>query len=92
MREGPGEGLLKSMPSIFIWNGHRFHFFANEGDPREPVHVHVSSPEATAKFWLFPEVELAYNRGFDARTVKRLQEVVEQRREEIEGFWNEFFS
>jgi hypothetical protein len=80
------------MPQVFTWNGFRFHFFANEGEPREPVHVHVSSAGAKAKFWLFPDVELAYNRGYNARTVKRLQEVVEQRRFEIEEFWNDFFA
>lgn len=80
------------MPKVFDWNGYRFHFFANEGDPLEPVHVHVSQAGAKAKFWLTPEVELAYNRGFDARTIKRLQEVVEQRRNEIEERWNDFFS
>ncbi len=80
------------MPKVFEWSGYRFHFFANEGEPREPVHIHVSSAGAKAKFWLFPEVELAYNRGYNARTVKRLQEVVEQRRDEIEEFWNEFFA
>lgn len=80
------------MPNVFTWNGFRFHFFANEGDPREPLHIHVSRPGASAKFWLFPEVELAYNRGFDARTVKRLQEVAEERRAEIEEAWNDFFA
>ena len=53
------------MPKVFDWNGYRFHFFANEGDPLEPLHVHVSQTGAKAKFWLSPEVELAYNRGFD---------------------------
>lgn len=80
------------MPVVFRHDGHRFHFFANEGDPREPAHIHVSGPGTTAKFWLFPEVELAYNRGFDARTIKRLQEIVAERRFEIEDFWHEFFS
>ena len=80
------------MPVVFNWNGYRFHFFANEGNPREPVHIHVSRAGAKAKFWLFPDVELAYNRGYDARTIKRLQEVVEQRRSEIEEFWNDFFA
>lgn len=42
------------MPNVFRWNGYRVHFFSNEGDPREPVHVHVSAPGATVKFWLFP--------------------------------------
>lgn len=80
------------MPVIFRENGFRFHFFANEGDPREPVHIHVARPGADAKFWLYPEVELAYNRGFDARTIRRLQQIVEARRHEIEEAWNEFFA
>ncbi len=80
------------MPLIFRWNGYRFHFFSNEGDPREPIHVHVSRSGAKAKFWLFPEVELAYNRGYDARTVKHLRDVVEQRRAEIEEVWNDYFA
>ena len=46
------------MPKVFSWNGYRFHFFANEGDPREPMHIDVSRAGAKAKFWLFPEVEL----------------------------------
>ena len=80
------------MPKVFDWNGYRFHFFANEREPREPVHIHVSRAGAKAKFWLFPEVELAYNRNYDARTIKRLQEIVEQHRFEIEEFWNDFFA
>ncbi len=80
------------MPKVFDWNGYRFHFFANEGDPLEPIHIHVAQAGADAKFWLFPEVELAYNRGYNARTIKRLQDVVEQRRAELEDAWNEFFT
>lgn len=80
------------MPKVFDWNGYRFHFFANEGDPREPVHIHIAQPGAEAKFWLYPEVELAYNRGFDARTIRRLHDVVLERRDEIEGAWNAFFT
>lgn len=80
------------MPKVFDSNGYRFHFFSNEGYPREPIHVHVSRAGASAKFWLSPEVELAYNRGYDARTVKRLQDVIEQRRDEIEERWNDYFA
>jgi hypothetical protein len=80
------------MPKVFDWNGYRFHFFANEGSPREPVHIHIARPGAEAKFWLYPEVELAYNRGFDARTIRRLHDVVLERRAEIEGAWNDFFA
>lgn len=45
-----------------------------------------------AKFWLFPTVRLAYNRNYDARTIKRLQDIVELRRDDIERAWNDYFS
>lgn len=80
------------MPVIFRVDGCRLHFFANEGNPREPVHIHVAQPDADAKSWLYPEVELAYNRGFDARWIKRLRDIVVMRRTEIEDAWNDFFA
>ncbi len=79
------------MPVVFRWNGYRFHFFSDEGEPREPVHIHVARPDADAKFWLYPEVSVAYNHGFDARTMRRLREVVDARKSEIEEAWNEHF-
>lgn len=79
------------MPVVFRWKGYRFHFFSNEGDPREPVHIHVRKGDADAKFWLFPGVEVAYNRGFSARTLRQLQEVVEERQDEIAEAWDDYF-
>ena len=80
------------MPVVFRIEGFRFHFFSNEGDPREPIHIHVTRAGADAKFWLFPQAELAYNRGFDARTIWRLLEIVSLRRGEIEEAWHDHFS
>ncbi len=81
-----------AMPVVFRWKGFRFHFFSNEGDPLEPVHIHVSKDNSDAKFWLQPEVGVAYNKGFNARTLVRLSKVVEERREEIEKAWNDYFA
>jgi hypothetical protein len=80
------------VPLVFRWNGYRFHFFSNEGDPREPVHVHVTRSPATAKFWLRPEVALAYNRGFPPRVLSELVSVIESRADEIERAWNDHFA
>jgi hypothetical protein len=80
------------MPVVFRLDGRRYHFFFDGGTPLEPIHVHIAQAGLDAKFWLFPAVRLAYNRGYDARTIKRLQDVVEDRRDEIEGAWNEHFS
>lgn len=80
------------MPVIFRYNGMRFHFFSDEGNPREPVHVHVAKPGVDAKFWLYPNVTLAYNRGFNAKTRNALVKIIEERSQEIEDAWNEHFS
>ena len=79
------------MPKVFDWNGYRFHFFSNEGDPREPVHVHVTKAPATAKFWMSPEVSVAYNKGFNAKVLSQLMRVIEERAEEMESVWNDHF-
>ncbi len=60
------------MPTILVEEGFRFFFYSNEGSPREPVHIHVEKGDAEAKFWLRPEVSVAYNDGYDARTLHRL--------------------
>jgi hypothetical protein len=80
------------VPVVFRWNGYRFHFFSNEGDPLEPVHVHIRKGRDNAKFWLYPEVTLAYNRGFSSREQSELARVVEERRDDIESAWNDHFA
>ncbi len=79
------------MPVVFRDRGYRFFFYSDEGDPREPLHVHVFRAGADAKFWLFPEVSVAYNHGFDARTLARLARRVELARDEIERAWHDHF-
>jgi hypothetical protein len=79
------------MPEVFRERGFRFFFYSNEGLPREPVHIHVEQMGVEAKFWLRPEVRVAYNDGYDARTLRLLLGIVETNRKVIERAWNEFF-
>ena len=51
---------MKTMPVVFHYRGFRFFFYSNEGTPREPVHIHVEKDNLEAKFWLEPELRLAY--------------------------------
>ena len=80
------------MPKVFDWNGYRFHFYSNEGDPLEPPHIHVRKGRDDAKFWLQPEVVVASSRGFPPRVLSQLIAVIEDRRAEIERAWHDFFS
>jgi len=79
------------MPLVFRHRGYRFHFYSNEGDPREPVHVHVEKDGIDAKFWLWPDVVVAYNDGFNARALRDLIEIITNRRQHITNVWNDFF-
>ncbi len=79
------------MPLVFRQQGFRFHFYSNEGSPREPQHVHVTRNGIDAKFWLWPDVSVAYNDGFSARTLRELVEIIETRRSEIAQAWDEHF-
>jgi|HubBroStandDraft_1064217.scaffolds.fasta_scaffold154138_3 hypothetical protein len=79
------------MPTVFRERGFRFFFYSNEGSPREPIHIHVEKDDIEAKFWLNPGVRVAYNEGYDARTLRELLAIVLRNRLRIEGAWNEYF-
>lgn len=80
------------MPVVFRDSGYRFHFYSSEGQPREPVHIHVARPGGDAKLWLYPEVCIAYNRRLSPRELREVEEIVMRRRQEIEDAWNSFFA
>lgn len=79
------------MPTVFFERGYRFFFYSNEGSPREPVHIHVEKDDSEAKFWLRPEVHLAYNDGYTARILRELAGIVAANQDRIERAWNEYF-
>lgn len=80
------------MPVVFVVHGFRFFFYSNEGDPREPIHVHVRKDRSLAKFWLDPDVQLADTYGFSAVELNRIRKIIDNRRTEIEEAWNEHFN
>jgi len=79
------------MPTVLRARGFRFFSYSNEGRPLEPPHVDVEQGEREAKFWLRPEVYLAYNDGFGAGALRELLALVEGNCERIEKARNEFF-
>ncbi|MDQ0391819.1 DUF4160 domain-containing protein [Labrys monachus] len=80
------------MPVVLRLDGFTFFFYSNEGNPREPAHIHVRRGRDEAKFWLTPAVSLSYNDGLDARSLNRVQRMVEDHRVQLERAWNEYFA
>ena len=79
------------MPVVFRYQGYRFFFNSNEGDPREPLHIHVRRGNSVAKFWLEPLPEVAESYGMAAHELRELIEVAVDHAEEIKRYWNEHF-
>jgi hypothetical protein len=80
------------MPVVFRYQGFKFFFYSNEGNPLEPAHIHVRQARKEAKFWLSPEVSVARNNGFDARDMRVLLEIVEHKRDMFKEQWHEYFT
>jgi len=54
-------------PTVFTEGPYRFYFFSRE-EPR--MHVHVTSGDGEAKFWLEPIVSLASSQGYSKRQLR----------------------
>lgn len=67
-------------PSIFREKGYRFYFLSNE---EERIHIHVTSEDGEAKFWIEPIVSLAVCHGLNPRKLNKIQKIVEEHRNEI---------
>ena len=80
------------MPKVFNWKGYRFHFFSNEGDPLEPIHIHVRKGPNLAKFWVHPVISLANNYGFVSKELNEFKVKIEENRELIKEKWDEHFN
>lgn len=53
--------------------------------------MHVEKDDLEAKFWIVPDVRLAYSDGFNARDLRELSWLIEANRERIERAWNDYF-
>lgn len=80
------------MPKIFEWKGYKFFFFSNEGDPLEPIHIHVRKGENIVKYWVSPDIYLAYSWGMSPKELSILENAVIKHKEQIVEKWNEYFN
>lgn len=75
-------------PTVFKIGSYRFFFFSRE---ETRMHVHITSSEGEAKFWIEPLVSLASNKGLSSKQLRHLQQLVEEHIEEISDAWKKHF-
>jgi hypothetical protein len=76
--------VLPHLPELVILSGVADAFVSNAVEG--PAVVLVAAEMEQKR-----DVPLAYNDGYDARTLRELLEIVEANKERIERAWNEFF-
>lgn len=76
-------------PTVLRFKNYRFFFFSLE---ESRMHVHITSPDGEAKFWLEPIVALANFEGFSKKQLKELQGLVEDHASEFTKIWKEYFA
>jgi hypothetical protein len=75
-------------PTVFREKGYRFYFLSNE---ENRIHVHVTSEDGEAKFWLEPIVSLAIHHGLNPRKLIEVQKIIEEHKNEIGEAWQRHF-
>lgn len=75
-------------PTVFRIGSYRFYFFSRE---EERIHIHITSPDGEAKFWIEPIVSLAAYTGLSKRQLQHLQKLIEEHKNEIVKAWKKHF-
>lgn len=85
------------MPQVFKVGSYWIYFWSNEGDPLEPVHVHIAegNPVANAtKVWITESGKtLLCNNNSDIPKValRNIMRVIEARSSAVKSKWYDYF-
>ena len=85
------------MPQIFSIGAYRIYFWSNEGNPLEPVHVHIAKgqPEKNAtKIWITKSQHCLIcnnNSKISSHVLNNLVEIIESRSFDVIAKWKEKF-
>lgn len=86
------------MPQIFKIGSYRVYFWTNEGNPLEPVHVHVSlgKPSSNStKIWITKAGNCLLcnnNSRIPSKTLKNIMRIIELRNKKIIDAWYSYFN
>lgn len=76
------------MPTILRVKGYRF--FNSREETRR--HVHVSTADGTAKFWLEPIIALAYYYNLGSKELAEAEEIIREHADDFRAEWDKHFN
>lgn len=75
-------------PTLLASGPYRF-FFNSREEPRR--HVHVSTANGTAKFWLEPLVALDSYHNLSTKELRRIEQLVKEHEDDFREAWDKHF-
>jgi hypothetical protein len=75
-------------PTIYRTGPYRF-FFNSREEPR--MHVHVSTADGVAKFWLEPIVALATFHNLRTGNLREIESIIREHENEFRDAWRRHF-
>jgi hypothetical protein len=85
------------MPQVFKLGSYWVYFWTNEGEPLEPIHVHISEgcpTENSTKIWITKtgKTLMANNNSrIPIKVLRNMMRIIEARNEEIIKKWTDYF-
>jgi hypothetical protein len=76
-------------PTIHKTGSCRFFFNSRE---EKRMHVHVATPQGSAKFWLEPIVALVEFHNLTGKELRQIEQIVKEREDEFKSAWRRHFS
>lgn len=81
------------MPEIFKHLGYKIYFWSNEGEPLEPVHIHISKgiqQKDGTKLWLLKNGDtiLVHNKGkVPDHEIRKIQKAIKKNKNLVISLW-----
>ena len=85
------------MPQIFRIGSYTVYFWSNEGEPLEPIHVHIAEGRASSagtKIWITSSGKTVLannNANIPAKVLRGIMRMIEANSNDIMQKWIEFF-
>ena len=76
------------MPTVFRYEGYRFFFFSDDHLPR---HIHIEKGDSYVRIEL-SNLKVTDSYHISQKEIRKLQKLVESKRDILKGAWDEYFS
>lgn len=86
-----------AIPEIHTYKGYHIYFWSHEGEPLEPIHVHISKGrpiENSTKYWLNSDGTITLDSNdshIPLKELRKIEGIIRQYYDDIVKRWEDYF-